>query len=170
MRSLAILLAISTLLAARPAFAQSSPGHASGAHATHGTADTSFDAMQTRGRTAMGVDQYTSIHRFDALPDGGRIELQRDRDDSAGAARIQAHMRDIARAFTLGDFGTPAVVHMKRVPGADVMRARRRVIRYDQADLPRGAALRIHSSDPAAISAIHRFLAFQRTEHRVPAR
>ena len=55
---------------------------------SHG-ADTGFAAMQQRGKMAMGVDQTTSTHRFDALPDGGRIELQRDTDDSLG----QAHNR-----------------------------------------------------------------------------
>ena len=46
--------------------------------------DSSFSGMQNRGRQAMGVDQYTSAHRFDALADGGRIELQRETEDSAG--------------------------------------------------------------------------------------
>src|SRR4051812_36567910 len=40
--------------------------------------DSSFSAMQQRGKIAMGVDQYTSIHKFDDLVNGGRIELQRD--------------------------------------------------------------------------------------------
>ena len=117
----------------------------------------------------MGVDQYTSLHRFDALRDGGRIELRRDRDDSVGAAVIREHVRTIARAFASGDFATPAMVHLQTVPGADVMRERRRAIRYEPIDLPRGAALRIRSSDPVAVAAIHRFLAFQRREHRAPS-
>jgi hypothetical protein len=167
MRAITIRLMLFTLAAA-PLAAQTPTDHARMNHAAHASTDTAFDAMQRRGRDAMGVDQYTSIHRFDALADGGRIELQRDRDDSAGAATIRSHMRDIARAFASGDFGTPATVHLETVPGADVMRARRRHIRYEPIDLPRGGALRIRSSDPAAVTAIHRFLAFQRTEHRVP--
>ena len=43
-----------------------------------------FAALQARGLLAMGVDQYTSTHRFDMLPDGARIQLQRDTDDPAG--------------------------------------------------------------------------------------
>jgi len=49
--------------------------------------DTSFSAMQDRGKKAMGVDQYTSTHKFDATPTGGRIELQRDSADAAGVDR-----------------------------------------------------------------------------------
>lgn len=127
--------------------------------------DTAFAAMQERGRTAMGVDQYTSTHHFDALPTGGRIELQRDVDDSAGVARIRAHMREIAGAFKSGDFSTPMMVHLREVPGAKVMAERRALITYEPRDLPRGAELNIRTSDAAALKAIHEFMAFQRGEH-----
>ncbi|HKP15010.1 MAG TPA: hypothetical protein VJT85_03070 [Gemmatimonadaceae bacterium] len=127
--------------------------------------DSAFRALQARGFLVMGVNQYTSVHRFDALPEGGRIELQRDRDDSAGTATIRAHLRAIARAFAAGDFAAPASVHAETVPGVIVMRARRAAIRYEVADLARGAELRIRSADPMAVEAIHRFLAYQRTEH-----
>ena len=127
--------------------------------------DTSFAAMQQRGKTAMGVDQYTSTHKFDALPTGGRIELQRDVADSAGVAQIRAHIRDIAKAFALGDFSTPEFVHMQNVPGTKLMREKRSVISYEPHDLPRGAELVILTKDSAAVVAIHEFMAFQRGEH-----
>jgi hypothetical protein len=127
--------------------------------------DTAFTAMQERGRSAMGVDQYTSTHHFDALQDGGRIELQRDVDDSAGVARIRAHIREIALAFKSGDFSTPAMVHLRQVPGAQIMAARRSLITYEARDLPRGAELYIRTSDAEAQRAIHAFMAFQRGEH-----
>lgn len=127
--------------------------------------DSAFAAMQERGRTAMGVDQYTSTHHFDALPDGGRIELQRDVDDSAGVARIRAHIREIGQAFKSGDFSTPAMVHMTAVPGTKTMAARRQFITYEARDVPRGAELRIHTTDPEALRAIRDFMAFQRQEH-----
>jgi hypothetical protein len=127
--------------------------------------DSAFAAMQERGKTAMGVDQYTSAHKFNALPDGGRIELQRATDDSAGVAQIRAHMREIARAFKKGDFSTPAFVHMQAVPGTKAMTALAAVISYEVRDLPRGAEVRIRSTDSAAVKAIHEFLAFQGREH-----
>jgi len=133
--------------------------HAAGKH------DSAFASMQARGKMAMGVDQYTSTHHFDALPDGGRIELQRDVDDSAGVARIRAHMREIAHAFKSGDFSTPAMVHLREVPGTKVMAERRALITYEPRDLPRGAELLIRTSDATALRAIHDFMAFQRGEH-----
>ena len=131
----------------------------------HAKQDSAFAAMQERGRQAMGVDQYTSTHHFDALPDGGRIELQRDVYDSAGVARIRAHIRDIAHAFAAGDFSTPEFVHLQHVPGTKVMAERRALIVYEPHDLPRGAELRIHTKDTEALQAIHEFMAFQRSEH-----
>jgi len=127
--------------------------------------DTSFAAVQRRGKQAMGVDQYTSTHKFDALPDGGRIELQRDTDDKEGIATIRAHMLHIAKAFPSGDFSTPAFVHMQDVPGTKTMAAKRSLIKYEAHDLPRGGEVRITTKDPEALKAIHEFMAFQRSDH-----
>ena len=130
--------------------------------------DSTFAAVQARGADprAMGVDQYTSPHQFDALPDGGRIELQRAVDDSAGVAQIRKHLHEIAASFTKGDFNTPAFVHDQKVPGTDVMAAKRDAITYTERDLPRGGEVRIHTTDPQALAAVHEFIAFQRQDHR----
>jgi hypothetical protein len=128
--------------------------------------DSLFAAVQERGAVAMGVDQYTSAHVFEPLPDGGRIVLQRDRVDSAGTATIRAHMEDIAVRFARGDFSLPGFVHAQEVPGTVVMAARRAVIRYQADTLPRGAEVRIRTDDPTALAAVHQFLAFQARDHR----
>lgn len=131
-----------------------------------GTTDSAFAGVQERGHEAMGVDQYTSAHRFEPLPDGGRIELQRDTTDHAGVATIRAHMRDIAGRFSRGDFTIPGFVHAQEVPGTRVMAERRAQLTYEAIDLPGGAEVRIRSSDSAAVAAVHAFLAFQRSDHR----
>jgi hypothetical protein len=163
MRPVVVLIVSSICIVPGRVAAQSHDGHRqrSAAHD-----DSAFRAMQSRGQGVMGVDQNTSIHHFTSLPDGGRIELQRDRDDSAGTAAIRAHLRTIAKAFADGDFGAPFAVHQDSVPGVPVMRRRRSAIGYAVTDLPRGAELRIRTADPAAVDAIHRFLAYQRREHR----
>jgi hypothetical protein len=131
--------------------------------------DRSFAELQARGHVAMGVDQYTSSHVFESLPDGGRIALERDEADPAGVGRIREHMRHIAGAFARGDFRIPGFVHAREVPGTAVMSARRDLIRYSVDTLPRGAELRIVTGDSAAVEAIHSFLAFQRHDHRTGA-
>jgi hypothetical protein len=127
--------------------------------------DTGFAALQARGKIGMGVDQYTSKHRFDDLPDGGRIELQADPADTAGVRTIREHLRGIAQAFAAGDFRTPGFVHAGEVPGTAVMAARREHLRYDFGALPGGGEVRIRTDDPEALKAVHSFLAFQRGEH-----
>jgi len=137
------------------------------APALHAQQDSAYHAMQARGAMAMGVDQYTSIHHFTALPDGGRIALERNVDDSAGVAMVRHHLRKIAQAFASGDFSTPAFVHMRDVPGTKIMAAKRDAITYTVSDLPRGGAVRITTHDLDALAAVHQFLAFQRQDHRV---
>ena len=129
--------------------------------------DSGFAALQSRGQDAMGVDQYTSAHRFEPLPDGGRIELQRDTADRAGVETIRAHMRDIADRFSHGDFTIPGFVHAGQVPGTRVLAERKAQVTYEVRELPGGAEVRIRATDPVAVDAVHEFLAFQRRDHRV---
>ena len=154
---IAALLAVASPLAAQD--------HAQ-MHPAAPDADSAYAAMQARGAHVMGVDQYTSRHVFEPLADGGRIELQREVDDSAGVAQIRRHLEEIAEAFSRGDFSAPSLVHLRDVPGTRVMAARRAVIGYRVAPLPRGGEVRITTSDPEALAAVHEFLAFQRGEHR----
>jgi hypothetical protein len=128
--------------------------------------DTAFAALQQRGQMAMGVDQYTSQHHFEATGDGGRIELQRDTADSLGIAQIRAHLKLIQHAFEAGDFSTPAFVHMRDMPGTQVMKAKRDVIEYGYADLPRGGEVLIRTKDPDALAAIKQFMDAQKMDHR----
>jgi len=125
-----------------------------------------FAAMQERGAQVMGVDQHTSAHVFEDLADGGRVRLDRaDATDTVGIKAIRAHMRDIATAFRAGDFAKPFAVHAQAVPGTAVMMAKRDAISYEVIDRPKGGEVRLKSTDPAAIAAIHAFLAFQREQH-----
>jgi hypothetical protein len=140
-----------------------SAGLAHGQHTHHPAMPDS--ALNARGALYMGVDQYTSTHVFEDLKDGGRIELQRNVPDSAGAAVIRSHLAGIARAFSAGDFGVPGLVHMKEVPGTKVMASKARSITWTFTPLPRGGEVRIRTADREALAAIHEFLAFQRAEH-----
>jgi len=131
------------------------------------TSDSAFVAVQARGRDVMGVDQYTSAHVFEDLPDGGRIVLDRaDAGDSTGIATIRAHMRDITADFRQGDFTRPFAVHAMAVPGTATMAAMKDRITYETIDRPAGAEVRIRTGDATAVRAVHDFLAFQRSDHR----
>jgi hypothetical protein len=163
------MLRPSALLLMATAACGTRPNAGAASQSIRDSADAAFAGVQSRGHQAMGVDQYTSTHRFEPLPNGGRIVLQRDRVDSAGTAQIRRHMARIAEAFGRGNFALPGFVHAREVPGTAVMAERRSRITYTVDTMPRGGQLRIQSDDPAAIAAIHQFLAFQRQDHRASA-
>ena len=148
--------------------AMTSAQHAAmhGGTGSTGKPDTSFAALQARGKMAMGVDQYASAHRFDVLPDGGRIALEMKDGDSLAVAQIRAHMKLIEHAFQAGDFSTPEFVHARAMPGTDIMSRNKALIRYTYADLPRGGEVRITTTDPESLAAIREFLVAQRADHR----
>jgi hypothetical protein len=133
-------------------------------HDHHG--DSSFSAMKERGGTAMRVIQDSATHMFDALPDGGRIELQANTSDTAAINGIRQHFREIEAAFRRGEFNIPMFVHNEAVPGTAVMAAHRSDIIYRMRELPRGAELILQTRNAEALKAIHEFMAYQRGEHR----
>jgi hypothetical protein len=168
--SFALMLAGTSVATAQST--QSTTAMDSAMHAKHHPSpsqpprDSAYAALQERGKVAMGVDQYTSVHQFDALPDGGRIELQRPAGDSVDVKQIREHLQEIAGMFKKGDFSTPQFVHMRDVPGTRVMAKKKSAIRYVYAPLPMGGELRMLTKDPEALKAIHEFMAFQRGDHR----
>jgi hypothetical protein len=168
MRLSSTALATATLVSLNALVSPAAAQHAHD-HTRRADSDTAFARMQTRGKAAMGVDQYTSAHRFEDLPDGGRVELQRDSTDAAGVAEIRAHLQSIAKAFARGDFEVPGFVHGGEVPGTAAMRQRQDRVSYRFHALPGGGEVRIGTSDTTAVRAVHEFLAFQRREHRVEA-
>jgi len=141
-------------------------------HAAHhpaapaATNDSSFRALQQRGAGTMGVDQYASRHRFEDLPDGGRIELQMREADSAAVTAIRAHLRKTVAEFQEGVFTAPEATHAMVVPGTAVMAAKKGKIRYAYRDLAQGGEIRISTNDAEALAAIREFLEFQRSDHR----
>lgn len=128
--------------------------------------DSAFAALQERGKMAMGVDQYKSAHQFDVLPNGGRIALEMRDYDSLAVAQIRAHLKLIQHAFQAGDFSTPEFVHMRAMPGTDVMSRKKNLIDYTYGDLPRGGEVRITTNDPESLDAIRKFLGAQRGDHK----
>lgn len=168
-RRLAVLLLVLSPLAASPSAAQD---HATMDHSAHmgapaATNDSAFRALQQRGKGTMGVDQYASRHRFEDLPDGGRIELQMREADSTGVVAIRAHLQQITQEFRQGIFSAPMATHAMAVPGTVVMAAKKEKIRYTYHELPQGGEVRITTQDAEALAAVREFLAFQRADHRV---
>jgi hypothetical protein len=120
------------------------------------------------GHDPFAAMQALGAHRFDDLPDGGRIEILRDAGDTAGIRLVREHLAEIAQVFAAGNFETPATVHGEPVPGTAVMKERRGRIRYGYRPLSRGGEIRIRTGDQQALQAVHAFLAYQRRDHGAP--
>src|SRR5690349_12590668 len=98
---------MSTLSIPRILLALTGLGFQATASLAQKSSDTAFTSLQERGRAVMGVDQYASVHRFDDLPEGGRIELTTSPLDTSSVAIIRRHLTGIAEAFAAGDFSDP---------------------------------------------------------------
>ncbi|HVF39541.1 MAG TPA: hypothetical protein VM939_06540 [Gemmatimonadaceae bacterium] len=129
-------------------------------------ADSAFKAMDHRHGNVVGMDPLAMAHRFEPVANGGDIVLERDIHADLGITQIRSHLLLISRAFKRGNFTIPGFVHSQTVPGTTIMADKGDLITYTVEDLPHGGAIRIRTSDPEALKAIHSFIAFQIAEHR----
>ena len=66
------------------------------------------DALNQRGKEAMGFDQLKTTHHFFLAKNGGVIEVRANSaEDKTSIEQIQMHLRHITGAFASGDFEIP---------------------------------------------------------------
>lgn len=125
------------------------------------------DAMvMANGEKAMGFSQTATTHHFLLLADGGAIQVEaNDPTDTLDRDRIRTHLTEIAGQFTKGIFTTPFAVHGRVPDGVPLMDQLKAAIKYSYEQTPNGARVRISTTDPAALAAIHDFIRFQINEH-----
>ena len=125
------------------------------------------EGVDKRGDAIMGFEHAKTAHHFRLHRDGGAIEVTvKDAADTVSRDKIRSHLAEIATAFAEGDFKMPREIHDRVPPGVDVMRDRRAEIRYTFEEIDGGGRVRIATSDPAALAAVHDFLRFQIEDHR----
>jgi hypothetical protein len=123
--------------------------------------------MNERGEKGMGFSQTTTTHHFLLKPDGGVIQVDaNDPNDTSVRDSIRTHLTHTAHAFSAGDFNIPMFVHDTTPPGVPEMKRLKDKITYTFRETPTGARVVITTSDPDALSAIHKFLRFQIEEHQ----
>ena len=123
--------------------------------------------MNARGKQGMGFDQEKTTHHFLLDADGGRIEVTvKDPSDRENLSQIRMHLPHIAQLFGDGNFDVPHFVHDRSVPGTADMTRLKTQIRYRYEEIPNGGRVRISTSDPGALAAVHAFLRFQIKDHR----
>ena len=123
--------------------------------------------MNARGAAAMGFDQEQTVHHFRLYSDGGAIEVAvKDGADAKNLAALRGHLPHIAQMLADGDMSMPHFIHAQDVPGSAEMKAMKSAIVYRYEEMPGGGRVRITTTDPKALHALHTFLRFQITDHR----
>jgi hypothetical protein len=123
--------------------------------------------MKERGTRAMDFDQEAAVHHFVLYEDGGAIDVAVvNPSDQENLRAIRQHLRQIAGLFKEGDFGKPALTHAQQVPGTTDMARLKDALTYEYADTPAGGQVRIATTAPDAVAAVHAFLRFQIDDHR----
>jgi hypothetical protein len=126
-----------------------------------------FAGVNARGDQEMGFSHTATTHHFLLRTDGGEIRVEANslHDDTSSDA-IRRHLFEIARRFTVGDFETPRLVHDQIPPGVATLRRLHAAVTYSYSDSDRGGLVRLRTTDPEALQAIHEFLRFQIREHQ----
>jgi hypothetical protein len=122
--------------------------------------------MNSRGDGVMGFSHEKTTHHFRLFPDGGSIEVTaNDPADAATRDLIQLHLSHIARMFADGNFQAPMLIHGKVPPGTPVLQRLKAAVSYRFEKVDRGGQVRITTTNPEALSAVHEFLRFQISDH-----
>ncbi|MEO6726337.1 MAG: hypothetical protein ABIP14_13695 [Blastocatellia bacterium] len=123
--------------------------------------------VNQRGDQAMGFSHEKTTHHFRLKADGGVIEVEANAaDDTASRDQIRTHLSHIARKFAAGDFTAPMFIHSQTPPGVPAMKQLKAEVKYQFEELERGGRVRITTTNPQAIKAIHEFLRFQIEDHK----
>jgi hypothetical protein len=151
---IAFMLTLTTLLCLPVSGQQQKPQH-------------QMDEMNKRGDKHMGFDHLKTTHHFLLANDGGSIQVEaNDVKDTESRDQIRQHLRHITMMFSEGNFEVPKLIHEKTPPGSEVMKQLKDAINYQFNETERGASIKISTTDPQALKAIHEFLKFQIKEHK----
>jgi hypothetical protein len=122
--------------------------------------------VEKHGDEAMGFPHDKTTHHFRLFSDGGAIDvIANDKNDSSNVAAIRSHLTHIVTMFANGDFSLPMFVHSQVPPGVPVVKEKRSEIAYSFETLSAGGRVRIKTTNPQALEAIHHFLRFQIQDH-----
>jgi hypothetical protein len=135
-------------------------------HKDHASPSLHQADVEKHGDQAMGFPHDKTTHHFLLNPDGGAVEITANNGaDSQNIRAIRSHLARIATMFSKGDFSIPMFIHDQMPPGVPLMRERRAEVSYAVEELPAGGRLRIRTTSPEALKAVHDFLRFQIEDH-----
>lgn len=129
--------------------------------------DSHLKKVDEQGDKAMGFSHEKTTHHFRLFADGGAIEVAANSSQDADSRdQIRKHLGHITQKFSGGNFDAPVLTHGKVPPGVPVLQKMKTEISYAFVETENGGRVRIKTSNPEALAAVHEFLRFQITDHR----
>lgn len=125
--------------------------------------------VERNSEQVMPFSMEATMHRFVPTPSGGLQSVTVHTGDPKQVLLVRSHLRKEAQAFARGDFGDPASIHGRTMPGLQAMHEGAKRIRVRYAEVKDGAAITYTSSDPALVSAIHAWFKAQVSDHGMHA-
>ncbi len=123
--------------------------------------------VSSLGAEVMPFDLKATTHFFNKTQNGGLQQvIANDPQDQKQIILIRQHLQNIADQFSKGNFSGPTHIHGEEMPGlAELKKARPGEIRINYRDLIDGAELQYIVSEPSLITALHRWIDAQLSDH-----
>ena len=124
------------------------------------------ESVAARGSEVMPFDLDRTTHRFTPTQ-RGLVEdvVADDPDDVEQVELIRTHLVEEADRFESGDFGDPAEIHGREMPGLAELEAGAADIQIRYDDLPDGARITFSTSNTELVTALERWGAAQVDDH-----
>ncbi len=128
-------------------------------------AQTRQQTVRERSTHVMPFSMDATMHQFEPTKSGGLMTVTVHDGDARQVSLVRAHLQKEAAAFARGNYGDPAYIHGKNMPGLASLSAGAKRITVRYAVLPQGASIAFHTADSELIAALHRWFAAQVSDH-----
>jgi hypothetical protein len=128
-------------------------------------AQTRQQTVRERSTHVMPFSMDATMHQFEPTKTGGLMLVTVHDADPQQIALVRAHLQKEAAAFARGNYGDPAYIHGKNMPGLAALSAGAKRITVHYTPVSDGAAIAFRTSDAGLISALHRWFAAQVADH-----
>lgn len=142
-----------------------------------GTATTAMSTHQHRPGMIHEASQHLmpfsleeTLHVFEMTPEGGIQDVVvREPGNQEQIHLIRQHLQEEAELFARGDFSDPASLHGADMPGLAELMVGASQMQVLYSELPDGARITYSTTDPALVTAIHRWFGAQLSDHGADA-
>ncbi len=121
--------------------------------------------VRQRSTHVMPFSMDATMHQFRPTKTGGLMVVTVHDGDVKQVALVRAHLQKEAALFARGNYGDPAYIHGKNMPGLASLSAGAKRISVRYAQLSDGASITFQTVDPPLITALHRWFAAQVSDH-----